>query len=120
MPHDDWEAAYHRNLTGRINARYGEAVNTWADRIVEYVGRRDEHTGELAKYVDQLARRGIDAERILDLAAARRPLPVDYPTAALGYRVKALTTPRRQRRTVPSIDPFPRPSQRQSGPSLGL
>ena len=75
VPHDDREAAYHRNLTGRINARYGEAVKTWADRIVEYVGRRDEQTGELAKYLDRLARKGIDAERILDLAAARKPLP---------------------------------------------
>ena len=52
VPHDDREAAYHRNLTGRINACYGEAVKTWADRIVEYVGRRDEQTGELAKYLD--------------------------------------------------------------------
>ncbi len=120
VPHDDREAAYHRNLTGRINTRYGEAVKTWADRIVEYVGRRDEQTGELAKYLDQLARKGIDAERILDLAAARKPLPVDHPTAALAYRVKDLVTPRRQRRAVPSIDPFPRPSQQQSGPSLGF
>ncbi|MBD8869891.1 hypothetical protein [Nocardioides donggukensis] len=120
MPHDDWEAGYHRNLTGRINARYGEAVKTWADRIVEYVGKRDQQTGELARYLNQLARKGIDAERLLDLAAARNPLPVDHPTAALGYRVKDLVTPRMQRRAVPSIDPFPRPSQRQPGPSLGL
>ena len=120
VPHDDREVAHHRNLTGRINARYGEAVKTWADRIVEYVGSRDEQTGELAKYLDTLARKGIDAERILDLAAARRPLPVDHPTAALSYRVKDLTTPRRQRRAAASIDPFPRPSQQQSGPSLGL
>jgi len=112
--------AYHRNLTGRINASYGEALKVWADRIVEYVGRRDEQTGELAKYLDKLSREGIDAERILDLAAAWRPLPIDHPTAALSFRVKDLATPRRQRRTVPSIDPFPRPSQRQSGPSLGL
>ncbi len=119
VPHDDREAAYHRNLTGRINARYGEAVKTWADRIVEYVGRRDEQTGELAKYLDTLARKGIDAERVLDLAAARKPLPVDHPTAALAYRVKDLVTPRK-RRPAASIDPFPRPSQRQSGPSLGL
>lgn len=55
VPYDDREAAYHRNLTGRINARYGEAVKTWAER-----------------------------------------------------------------RAVPSIDPYPRPSQQQSGPSLGL
>jgi conjugative relaxase-like TrwC/TraI family protein len=120
MPHDDWEAAYHRNLTGRINARYGEAVKTWADRIVEYVGKRDEQTGELARYLDQLARKGTDAERLLDLAAARKPLPVDHPTAALAYRVKDLATPRKHRRVAPSIDPFPRPSQQQSGPSLGL
>ncbi len=77
-------------------------------------------TGELAKYLDQLARKGIDAERVLDLAATRKPLPVDHPTAALGYRVKGLVTPRRQRRAVPSIDPFPRPNPQQSGPSLGL
>jgi conjugative relaxase-like TrwC/TraI family protein len=120
VSHDDREAAYHRKLTSRINARYGEAVKTWADRIVEYVGRRDEQTGELAKYLDTLARKGIDAERVLDLAAARKPLPVDHPTAALGYRVKDLVAPRRQRRAVPSIDPYPRPSQQQSGPSLGF
>lgn len=119
VPHDDREAAYHRKLTIRINARYGEAVKTWADRIVEYVGKRDEQTGELAKYLDQLARKGIDAERLLDLAATRKPLPIDHPTAALGYRVKDLAT-QRKRRPAPSIDPFPRPSQQQSGPSLGL
>ena len=119
VPHDDQEAAYHRNLTGRINARYGEAVKTWADRIVEYVGRRDEQTGELAKHLDTLARKGIDAERVLALAAARKPLPVDHPTAALSFRVKDLVTPRK-RRPAPSIDPFPRPSQQQSGPSLGM
>lgn len=120
VPHDDREAAYHRNLTGRINARYGEAVKVWADRIVEYVGRRDDQTGELAKYLDQLARKGIDAERMLDLAAGRKPLPVDHPTAALGYRVKDLATPRRPRRPGPSIDPFPRSPQRDGGPTLGM
>lgn len=95
-------------------------MKTWADRIVEYVGNRDEQTAELAKYLDTLARKGIDAERVLDVAAARKPLPVDHPTAALGYRVKDLVTPRRQRRAVPSIDPFPRSPQRNSGPSLGM
>lgn len=117
--HDDREAAYNRTLTGRINARYGEALNVWQDRILEYVGKRDTQTGEMAKYLDQLARKGIDAERVLDLAAARKPLPVDHPTAALAYRVKDLVTPRR-RRPAPSIDPFPRPTQQQSSPSLGL
>ncbi|MEP6815890.1 MAG: AAA family ATPase, partial [Marmoricola sp.] len=120
MPHDDREAAYHRNLTNRINARYGDAINVWADRIIEYVGRRDEQTGELAKHLDQLARRGVDAGRLLDLAAARKPLPVDYPTAALAYRVKDLATPRTTRRAAPSMDPFPRSPQHDSRPSLGL
>jgi len=69
VPHNDWEAAYHR---------------------------------------------------MLDLAAARKPLPVDHPTAALAYRVKDLATSRKQRRTATSIDPFPRPSRQQSGPSLGF
>lgn len=119
LPHDDREAAYHHDLTGRINARYGEALKVWADRIVEYVGNRDEQTGELAKYLDTLARKGIDAERVLDLAAARKPLPVDHPTAALGYRVKDLTTPRK-RRPPASIDPFPRSPQRDGGPTLEM
>lgn len=63
-------------------------MQVWADRIVEYVGKRDGQTAELAKYLDQLSRKGLDAERILGLAAARKPLPVDHPTAALAYRVK--------------------------------
>ncbi len=119
VPHDDREASYHRRLTKRINARHGEAVQVWADRVVEYVGKRDEQTPELAKYLDQLARKGVDAERLLDLAAARKPLPVDHPASALAYRVKDLATPKK-RRTPQSIDPFPRPSPQQSGPSLGL
>ncbi len=31
---DDAEAAYHRNLSNRINARYGEALDVWQERIV--------------------------------------------------------------------------------------
>lgn len=118
-PHDDGEAAYHRNLTKRINARYSEAVKVWVERIVEYVGKPDDQTHELAKHLDNLARRGIDAERRLDLAAARKPLPVDHPTAALAYRVKDLATPKK-RRTPQGVDPFPRSSQRDIGRGLGL
>ncbi|MGH3444467.1 MAG: hypothetical protein ACRDPB_03745, partial [Nocardioidaceae bacterium] len=95
-----------------------EAVNAWADRIVEYVSRHDEQTIELARHLDTLQRKGIDAERLLDLAAARKPLPVDHPTAALAYRIRDLATPRKQRRPAPSIDPFPRSPQHDSGPSL--
>ncbi len=103
-PTNDDEAAYHRHLTRTINARYGEAIKLWEERIVEYVGQRDEQTVDLAKHLDKLQRRGVDAERILDLAARRRPLPIDHSTAALAYRVKDLSTPRRTRRPAPSTD----------------
>lgn len=119
VPRDDREASYHRSLTQRIGARYGEAVQVWAGRIVEYVGKRDEQTPELAKYLDRLSRKGVDAERFLDLAAARKPLPVDHPTSALAYRGKDLAAPKR-RRAPQSIDPFPRSSQRDIGRGLGL
>ena len=42
-------------------------MQVWADRVFEYVGKRDEQTPELAKYLDQLAHKGVDAERLLDL-----------------------------------------------------
>ena len=92
-----------------------------ASDLVEYAGKRDEQTIELAKQLDTLQRKGIDAERVLDLAAARKPLPIDRPTAALAYRVEDLTAQKKRRRAPQSIDPFPRHSpQRHSGPSLGL
>ncbi|WP_147095093.1 AAA family ATPase, partial [Nocardioides psychrotolerans] len=119
-PTDDRESAYHRRLTRTINARYGEAIKVWEERIVEYVGRRDEQTFELAKQLDTLKRRGVDAEQVLDLAAARKPLPVDCPTAALAYRVKDLTTPKRKHPAFPVDEPFRRSVSGLSGPSLGL
>lgn len=79
VPRDDREASYHRHLTQRIGAKYGEAVRVWADRIVEYVGKPEEQTAELAKYLDQLSRKGVDAERLLGLAAACKPLAVTTP-----------------------------------------
>ncbi|MDN5794790.1 MAG: hypothetical protein L0H79_03440 [Intrasporangium sp.] len=84
---------YHRNLTNRINARYGEAL-------------------------DGLQRKAVDAERMLELAVARKPLPVDHPTAALAFRVKDLVA-RRARRTAP-VDDLRRTTPSSSGPALGL
>ncbi len=55
VPRDDREASYHRHLTKRIGARYGDAVQVWADRIVEYAAKRDKQTAELAKHLDPLA-----------------------------------------------------------------
>jgi conjugative relaxase-like TrwC/TraI family protein len=117
-PNDDSEAAYHRNLATRINARFSEALHVWQERIAAYVGHRDEQTGPLAKYLDGLQRKGVDAERILELAVARKPLPVDHPTAALDYRVKDLVV-RRTGRAAP-VDEFRRTAPSSSGPTLGL
>jgi len=46
-----------------LNARFGEALKVWEARIVDYVGHRDEHIVELAKKLDQLQRRGVDAQQ---------------------------------------------------------
>ena len=118
VPDDDREATYHRHLVRTINARYGDALKVWETRIVDYVGHRDEQTINLAKQLDQLQRRGIDVELMLDFAAARKPLPSDHPTSALAYRVRELTQPKK--RNSQAIDPFPRAPQQESGPSLGL
>jgi conjugative relaxase-like TrwC/TraI family protein len=117
-PHDDGEAAYHRNLTNRVNARYGEALHGWQERIVAYVGHRDEQTGQLAKYLDGLQRKGADAEWMLELAVARKPLPVDHPTAALAYRVKELVA--RRTRSAAPVEDFRRTTPSATGPALGL
>jgi hypothetical protein len=116
-PNDDGEAAYHRNLTNRINARYGEGLHVWQERIVGYVGHRDEQTGQLAKYLDGLQRKGVNAERVLELAVARKPLPVDHPTAALAYRVRDLAA--RRNRSAGLVDDFRRTTP-STGPALGL
>jgi len=118
VPDDDREAAYHRHLVRTINARYGDALKVWETKIIDYTGKRDDHTATLAKQLDDLARRGQEADRLLDLAVARKPLPVDHPTAALAYRVKELVTPRK--RKPQTIDPFPRSPQLDNGQGLGL
>lgn len=37
------------------------------------------------QWLDGPQRMGVNAERMLELAVARKPLPVDHPTAALAY-----------------------------------
>lgn len=112
----------HRSSTTSsrtINARYGEAIKLWEERIVEHVGKRDEQTVDLAKHLDKLQRRGVDAEQVLDLAVRHKPLPVDRATAALAYRVRSIATAN-QRRQAPVVDPFDRRSPQRPGPALGL
>ncbi len=95
----------------------GEAPHVWQERVVEYVGQRDERTGHLAKYLDGLQRKGVNADRILELAVAGKPLPVDHPTAALAYRVKDLVAPRP--RNAARVDDFRRTTP-SAGPALEL
>jgi len=82
------------------------------------VGHLDDQTGQLAKYLDGLQRKGVDAERILELAIARKPLPVDHPTAALSYRVQELVA--RRARSAATVDDFRRTTPSTPGPALGL
>ncbi len=114
-PEDDAAAAYHRNLTRRINQRYNDVVRGWEAKIVEYVGRSDDQTLQLARELDRLQRHGHDAERLLD-RVARRPLPDDHPTAALAYRIRSQLRPRRAAPT----EPHPYRSAPTQGPGLGL
>ncbi|MDQ6934371.1 MAG: relaxase domain-containing protein [Actinomycetota bacterium] len=118
-PHHDREAAHHRRLIRTIDARRGDALKVWETRIAEYVGHRDDQTIDLAMHLDQLQRRGVDAERVLHRAATRGPLPVDHATSALAYRVRKLAAPRNSR-PAPNIDPFPRAPQHDSGRGLSM
>lgn len=117
-PDDDREAAYHRQLQRRVDANHSEALKAWESRIVEHAGRYDAQTTALAKQLDTMARQGVDAGRALDRAASRKPLPVDYPTAALAYRIKLLADQTRQQSSP--FEPYQRSPQHNSSPSLGL
>ena len=114
-PEADAAAAYHRNLTTRINQRYTGIVRDWESKIVEHVGRSDDQTLQLARELDRLQRTGHDAERLLARAANRKPLPDDHPTAALAYRIHNQLKPRH----AAPAEPHPSRSAPTQGPGLG-
>lgn len=119
VPSDDREAAYHRNLTSRINARYGEALKVWVDRIIHYVGKSDEQTGR-AREVPRPARpQGVATPSACSTSPPRKPLPVDHQTRRTPLRRQGPRHAGRRRPARP-IEPFPRHLQQQSEPSLGL
>lgn len=126
VPDSDREASYHHRLVRRINERYGEAVKVWESRVIEYVGHRDDATLEVAQMLDRLGRQGHDAERLLTQAIARGPLPDEYASAALGYRIREHLTPKRGTRGTPgpavrTRNEPPRPlSPPSPGPGIGL
>ena len=112
-PTDDWDASrYHRTLVGRLDALAVAGVKAWEQRIIEYVGRRDDNAGELALRLDKLDRRGLDVEQLLERAAARSPLPDDHPSATLWYRIYDQLPPavRPRRKGAWRSDPAPLPS----------
>ena len=118
-PSDDRAATYHRRLVNRINERYTDVIRSWEDQIIEYVGRSDEHTTDLAQALDKLQRGGQDAEQLLDRAAARGPLPDDHATAALAYRIREQVQPARRRRPVPPVEPH-QPAAPGQTPGVGF
>lgn len=112
---DNDTAAYHHRLQRRINDRHTAAVRSWEAKVVGYVGHSDNATLDLARLLDSVQRDGRDAERLLDRAAVRKPLPDDHPTAALAYRL------RQQLKPKPQVeDPLPEWTPTQQGPALGL
>lgn len=123
--HGDAEATYQRRLLSRLNARYGEVLAPWEQRIIHAVGRRDDRTIELAKTLEHLSRRGIDAQHVLHRAVIARPLPDDHPTAALEFRVAKLVKPSQAKsHTRPSrhkgIEAPRRPDPPSAAPGIGL
>lgn len=118
MPDDEREAAYHRHLVRTINARYGDALRVWETKIIDYTGKRDDHTATLAKQLDDLARRGHDADRLLDLAAARKPLPVDHPD--VGPRLPGRGAGHPEEAQAPDHRPVPQvtPARQRPGPRV--
>ncbi|HEU5045281.1 MAG TPA: MobF family relaxase [Nocardioidaceae bacterium] len=116
-PDDPAGAAYHRHLVTRINRRYSEVVRAWEDKVVDYVGHRDEQTLRLAQHLDRLQRDGHNAAQLVAHAAARKPLPDDHAAAALAYRIQRQLRPTRRTTQPPAPRRVESPSQT---PSLGV
>ncbi|RYB88961.1 DNA primase [Nocardioides glacieisoli] len=120
VPADDRAARYRRTLLREIHSRYDDAVRVWERRVVEYIGRPDEHTLDVARELDKVRRQGHDPERLLKRAMTR-PLPVEHPTSALAYRIRRLSRPKPaavQRGWQPATSVPSRPPAH--GPGLGL
>jgi len=120
-PDDDRAAAHRRRLLREINSRYDDAVRVWERRVVQHVGRADEHTLDVARELDRLRRQGHDPERLLKRAMTR-PLPAEHPTSALAYRIRRFSRPKpasAQRGWQPETTYAPsRPPA--PGPGLGM
>ncbi|NYI75492.1 MobF family relaxase [Nocardioides panzhihuensis] len=86
-------AAYQRSLQRRYEAALPDSVQAWAEKVATYAGGRDEHTLDLARFLDRLDHDGHNAAAMLHRAAAIRPLPAKRASEALGYRIQQQLRP---------------------------
>ncbi|WP_310963229.1 MobF family relaxase [Nocardioides terrisoli] len=117
-PDDDRAASYRRRLLSVVNGRYDETVRVWERRVVQYVGRADESTLDLARELGRLRRQGHDPERLLRSAMAS-PLPQEHRTSALAYRIRKQLAPRRRRPEPVGIEQR-RPAPTTPAPGIGI
>lgn len=110
-------AAYQRGLRRRYEAALPHSVHTWAEKVATYAGGRDEHTLDLARFLDRLARGGHNAAAMLHRAATTRPLPAKRASEALGYRIQQQLRPAL---FPPDLAHGPRGPEHEISPLSGL
>lgn len=110
--------AYQRALRGRINANYGAVIKNWEQRVADVVGKYDDQTVEVAKFLDRAARQGHDVRTMLVRATRGRPLPATNTTAALAYRLRGQLDGRPARGQVSATPGLERPSSGGGGIQL--
>jgi hypothetical protein len=71
----------------------------------------DPYMPELTEGLSNLARAGFDASLLVRTAAAERPLPDDYPAAALWWRILDQLAPQRPNRGTANPDAVPATSR---------
>ncbi|KRE62948.1 MobF family relaxase [Nostocoides sp. Soil756] len=113
------------NLEQRLRAAYPEPVRYWEHVVVQYVGRRDGFTTQLAERLDRISRSGTDVPARLADAMAAGPLPDDHPSATLWYRIldpddaSAHAAPQSERSAVPRPQDGRRITPAAPGRSMG-
>lgn len=100
-PHSDREAAHHHQLIRRINEKQSEAIEVWEHRVIECVGYRDADTLDTARTLDRLNRQGFDVEHLFAQAMAWGPLPDQYTSDTIIYRIYEDLTPATAEPTAP-------------------
>lgn len=110
--------AYQRALRGRINANYGQVIKSWEQRVADLVGKHDDQTIEVAKFLYRAARQGHDVDVMLARTTRGRPLPAENSTAALRYRLRRQIDGKRGGGRAPAVHGLDRPSSGLGGIQL--